>query len=194
MLIFTTANVFAGVDGIVVSNEFPSNKLMQENHVYKDSASFENTGVYEGTVYAIAEYADLQLNCRPGYYLPLESESCIKCPENSWCPGGEYTYSTDIPQGINACPSEHPFAPEGMWLASQCGRKLHIGDDVMYMHQMPANPTEHRFFTRVNDTVYSANTTPADIPMNNKTERKFKVMYDNNVYSVYDDSIETNEE
>ena len=194
MIIFATANVFAGVDSVVVSNEFPSDKLMLENHIYKNAAVFENLGVYSGTVYAIAQYEYAVYNCKRGYYLPLESESCIKCPENSWCPGGEYTYSTDTTQGINACPPEHPFAPAGMWLASQCGHKLHIGDDIMYMHQMPANPSEHRLYVRVDDTVYSANTTPADIQMNNQTERRFKVTYENNVYSVYDDSIETDEE
>ena len=68
MLIFATANVFAGVGGVVVSNEFPSDKLMLENHVYKNAAVFENLGVYSGTVYAIAVYKDAPTECNPGYY------------------------------------------------------------------------------------------------------------------------------
>lgn len=61
-------------------------------------------------------------------------------------------------QGITKCPSAHPFAPAGMWMTGQCGRKLHIGNDIIYLHQSPANPTTHRLYVRFNKVIYSANT------------------------------------
>ena len=55
-MILCTANAFADVDSMSVSNEFPSDKLMLENTIYKNSAVFENLGVYEGEIIATAIY------------------------------------------------------------------------------------------------------------------------------------------
>ena len=191
MLILLSANAFADNPDPVVVNDFPANKIMQANYIYKKAAVFENLGTYNGIVYAIEVYEDTVYNCRPGYYLPHESESCVLCPKNSYCVGGEYTYSEEIDQGITYCP-EGLSSPAGMWEAAQCGYKLHIGDDVIYSRSVKKTNPSLSLDTN-NDGVadYFINTaTPANLPMNNKTERKLKIKYNDNVYSVYDDSVE----
>ena len=106
-------------------------------------------------------------NCSAGYYLPANIDECTICPSDHYCPGGDLTFNETAPQGITPCPEAHPYAPQGMWLASQCGRKLHISDetyhDILYMHQSPANPTLHRLFVRVGETNYSANAVLRDM-------------------------------
>ncbi len=106
-------------------------------------------------------------NCNQGYYLPANIDECTICPADHYCPGGNLTFNETAPQGITPCPSAHPYAPQGMWLQSQCGRKLHISDetyhDILYMHQQPANPTIHRLFVRVGETNYSANAVLRDM-------------------------------
>ncbi len=134
-------------------------------------------------------------NCSAGYYLPANIDECRKCLNDHYCPGGNLTFNEITPQGLNPCPSAHPFAPAGMWLASQCGRKLHVGDDILYMHQSPAHPTEHRLYIRVNNTVYSANAIARD--MNSNTFPKmssgmsngFHITIDNVEYLICDDSV-----
>ena len=103
--------------------------------------------------------------CSAGYYLPAGIDRCVKCLNDSYCPGGTYTFNETTTQGITACPSAHPYAPQGMWLASQCGRKLHIGEEVLYMHQSPANPTLHSLnvLYSLNNTQYSANAVLRDM-------------------------------
>ena len=139
-----------------------------------------------------AIYEPNQYTCSPGYYLPTNVDECTKCSADNYCSGGTYTFNETTDQGITPCPSEHPFAPAGMWTATQCGRILHIGDNIIYLHQSPAHPTEHRLYVNVNGNIYSANMTLLDTPMNILTEQKLKVSFENNVYSVFDDSMETN--
>lgn len=114
-----------------------------------------------------ATYEPNQHTCTQGYYLPMGVDACRICLNDHYCPGGTYTFNETTDQGINNCPSAHPYAPQGMWLASQCGRKLHISDetyhDILYMHQSPANPTLHRLFVRVGETNYSANAVLRDM-------------------------------
>lgn len=134
-------------------------------------------------------------NCNPGYYLPATTDECTKCLNDHYCPGGTYNFDETTAQGINQCPSEHPFAPVGMWLQSQCGRKLHLGGNVIYMHQSPANPTNHRLFVRMNNYVYSANTTEKqpntpDKKMSNGMSQSLHVSLDGVEYLVHDDSVE----
>ena len=138
-------------------------------------------------------YEPNEHNCAPGYYLPAGFDACTICPQNNYCLGGTYTFNETINQGITSCSSEHPFAPIGMWLESQCGRKLHIGNDVIYMHQIPANPTEHRLFIQVGNDVYSANVVPAENnpkQMSAGVGRSLHVMINGADYVVHDDSVE----
>ncbi|MBR3510537.1 MAG: hypothetical protein IKN73_00550 [Alphaproteobacteria bacterium] len=142
-----------------------------------------------------ANFKIAQRNCDPGYYLPANSVSCTICSADHYCPGGQLTFNETAPQGIIECPSAHPFAPVGMWLESQCGRKLHVGNDVIYMHQQPAHPTTHRLFIQYGNTVYSANAKPKefgidDIKMSFGAENSLHVILDGIEYLVYDDSLE----
>ena len=95
--------------------------------------------------------------CLPGYYLPANTDECQICTQNNYCGGGTYSFNESTAQGITPCSNAHPHAPIGMWQESQCGRKLHIGPDVLYMHRTPANPTKRQLFVRIGDTNYSAN-------------------------------------
>ncbi len=130
--------------------------------------------------------------CLPGYYLPANVDGCTICPNDNYCVGGTYTFNETVDQGIMPCPVEHPFAPAGMWLSSQCGRKLHIGDDVIYMHQTPANPSEHRLFIKIVNDIYSANMSAKANgvqPMSINANRSLNVMFNGIEYFVHDDSI-----
>ncbi len=153
------------------------------------NACSENMTVFEAIFYPT------QYTCSAGYYLPANVDECRKCLNDHYCPGGNLTFNETTPQGITACPSEHPFAPAGMWAATQCGRILHIGNEIIYLHQSPANPTEHRLYVRVNDTVYSVNLTqkqddPDDIKMSAGANRSLHIMFNDIEYLAHDDSVE----
>ena len=153
----------------------------------------EQCGYVENDI--IAMFIPHVHTCTPGYYLPANVDVCTICPQNSYCSGGTYTFDENIDQGIVACPSAHPYAPVGMWLSNQCGRKLHIGNDVMYVHQSSSNPTEHRLFMRVGENVYSANMVVRDMDtdsfpkMSVGASKGLHVMLNNVEYLVCDDSV-----
>ena len=153
------------------------------------------TQAVNNTAYITPVFTPNVHNCNPGYYLPANIDECRKCLNDHYCPGGQLTFNETTPQGIIECPENHPFAPAGMWLESQCGRKLHIGDDVLYMHQSPAHPTTHRLFIGNTNGIYSANTIQRD--MNSNTfpkmsagaQKGLHVMIGNVEYLVCDDSV-----
>lgn len=132
--------------------------------------------------------------CAIGEYLPANIDGCRPCLPDSYCGGGTYSFSKKIDQGLIPCPDQHPFAPTGMWLESQCGRKLHIGDNVLYVHQSPANPTERRLYVRYGDTKYSANLYQISDgeniqKMSVDATRSLRIKINDIDYVVYDDSI-----
>ena len=131
--------------------------------------------------------------CAHGEYLPANVDGCTPCLNDNYCPGGTYVFNETVTQGIAPCPDAHPFAPGGMWLESQCGRKLHVADDVLYLHQSPADVNEHRLHVRFGDVIYSANATPVNNTtnpkMSEKAERSLHVMIDGVEYIVHDDSV-----
>ncbi len=148
---------------------------------------------FPGDLFAL--YEPNQHTCAQGYYLPANTDECTKCLNDNYCAGGTYTFNKTTAQGITQCPSAHPFAPAGIWLLSQCGRKLHVGDEIMYLHQQPANPTEHRLYVRVNDTVYSVNLTQKqngtdDIKMSAGANRSLHIMFNDIEYLAHDDSTD----
>ncbi len=130
--------------------------------------------------------------CLPGYYLPANTDGCVECPENNYCVGGIYTFNETETQGIAPCPESHPYAPVGMWAESQCGRKLYVDGEYLYLHKSPAAPTEHRLYVRVNDNVYSANMTTVPTVINRDSARFLKVMYNSTEYYVCDDTTYKN--
>ena len=132
-------------------------------------------------------------DCATGFYMPANTDGCVECPENNYCVGGTYTFNETITQGIIPCPESNPYAPAGMWLESQCGRKMYIADDVLYLHQSPAAPTEHRLYARIANNVYSANATPVsanqELKMSAGAQHALHVKIDGTEYLVHDDSV-----
>ena len=140
-----------------------------------------------------AIYEPNKHNCATGFYMPANMDGCVQCPENNYCAGGTYTFNKTVTQGITPCPESHPYAPVGMWTKLQCGRKLYIGGEYLYLHQSPATPAEHRLYARIGDDIYSANATPVserpDLKMSANTQRALHVKIDGIEYLIHDDSV-----
>ena len=132
-------------------------------------------------------------DCATGFYMPANTDGCVQCPENNYCAGGTYTFNETETQGILPCPENHPYAPVGMWLESQCGRKMYVGGEYLYLHQSPAVPAEHRLYARIETGVYSANATPVsekpDLKMSANAQRALHVKIDGIEYLIHDDSV-----
>ncbi len=140
-----------------------------------------------------AIYEPNKHDCATGFYMPANTDGCVQCPENNYCTGGTYTFSETETQGIAPCPESDPYAPIGMWAESQCGRKLYIDGEYLYLHQSPAVPAEHRLYARIETGVYSANATPIidnpDLKMSANAQRALHVKIDGVEYLIHDDSV-----
>lgn len=157
--------------------------------VVPNACVFDNIGVYSDSFVMVPVYEDTIYTCAYGYYLPKASETCAGCPENSYCPGGEYTYSETDDTGLNKCP-DGTFAPAGMWQVEQCGRVLHVGDGVVYLRTVKKTvPALNVDMNGDGIPDFFANMTTFDVPMNRGTTRKFKISLGDKIYSVHDDTI-----
>ena len=144
------------------------------------------------------------LSCNNGYYLPANSNTCAKCPVNSYCPSGTYSFDETNNQGITSCPSGL-FAPAGMWESAQCGHILHIGEKYVYLRStkqtIPSLNVDVNF-DGVPDFFGNMSTTP--VPMdadfgNLQDNNKLKVNMpsglngiQSGVYYIYDDTVSVN--
>lgn len=141
----------------------------------------------------LAIYKPNKHDCATGFYMPANTDGCKPCLIDNYCVGGTYTFSETETQGIAPCPESDPYAPAGMWDESQCGRKLYIGDDFLYMHKSPAAPAEHRLYVKFGDNVYSANATPVsknqELKMSANAQRALHVKIDGIEYLIHDDSV-----
>ena len=72
------------------AENFPNDGYMLENKTYDNAATYENMGVYEDYVDAIAEYDD--------------------CPANSYCDSS----------GQHSCPSGYPYSAVGAGASTEC--------------------------------------------------------------------------
>lgn len=124
--------------------------------------------------------------CAAGEYLPAHGYECAECPENNYCTGGTYTYSENTAYGATQCPNSW-YAPRGMSSADQCGRILHIGDNVVYLRNV--KKTSPSLNVRVDGYTFYGNMTTADVPMNANTTAHMKVQFNNETYSIYDDTV-----
>ncbi|MBR2342198.1 MAG: hypothetical protein IKA73_01920 [Alphaproteobacteria bacterium] len=106
----------------VVNNPFPSDGYMQESQTYTNAATYDNMGVYEGTVTASAEYTDDKYNIPAGSYLLAGAEgTATQCPVGSYCTGlTDVTYNADAAQGIESCPAGYPNSAAGASASTQC--------------------------------------------------------------------------
>lgn len=188
-------------EAICIPGTYAFNENKSQGVIFNDAIGQDKTkgcvsnilGVHND-VFLEAVFAPRQIICPLGYYLLANNVECTRCPNDSYCVGGTYSFSKTVDQGLTPCPDQHPFAPTGMWLESQCGRKLHIGDNVLYVHQSPANPTEHRLYVRYGDTKYSANLYQISYgeniqKMSVDATRSLRIKINDIEYVVYDDSI-----
>lgn len=136
---------------------------------------------------------DENLVCSKGEYLPAHRYQCETCPENNYCVGGTYPYSETNTSGATQCPNGL-YAPAGMWESAQCGRILHIGDNVVYLRATKkTSPAIHIDIDNDGIADYFGNMTTLDVPMTRGTTRKLKLRYGGITYSVYDDSVDFGE-
>ncbi len=178
LLVFISTNAFADV-GVVVSNEFPSDKLMLENHIYKNAAVFEILGVYSGTVYAKARYRDIPSFCDAGYYFSENTTECVICDENHYCVGGENAVMEHCPDGL--------VSPRGTISAGECGKKFHVGEDIMYITAEKTTTPALAF--KFDNKIYYAKMTPVSDgkkTMNANTTKSFHVLHNGKEYTVHD--------
>lgn len=170
----------------VAANAFADGGLMNDLTL-ENSCNVSYLGAYGGNVIMVPQFELATFVCSPGYYLPKNSETCTLCENDNYCVGGAYTFDTVKDQGESSCPQQL-FSPSGMSSADQCGHKLHIGDDVVYLRAV--KKTTPSLNVQYGADIFYGNMTVADIPMNNQTERKLKIGSGSTIYSVYDDSIE----
>ena len=142
--------------------------------------------------FMIAE-TEFGITCGPGFYLAANSTECEVCSLNSYCVGGTYQFNESVAQGIISCPNNW-YSPAGMSSIDQCGRILHIGDNVVYLRSVKKT-TPSLNIDIDNDGIadFFGNMTTNDVVMNSGTERKLKLQYGGQTYSVYDDSVDVGE-
>ena len=136
-----------------------------------------------------AVYVRNQHTCAAGQYMPANYDGCQTCPENNYCPGGTYTFNETDASGATPCPAG-TVAPPGMSSVEQCGRKLHLGPDTLYLRsQRRTNPSLN--FDTDGDGVadFFANVTTADTIMSATATQKFKIKVGETIYSICDDTV-----
>jgi len=133
------------------------------------------------------------ITCERGYYLPMNSNECSICPANSYCAGDDYVFDDTSNQGIEQCPNNW-LSPAGMWSSDQCGRALHIGNNVVYLRNVKkTTPSLNIDIDQDGTPDFFGNMTTQDVSMHTGTDRKLKLRYNNTTYSVYDDTVAVDE-
>ena len=127
------------------------------------------------------------MSCDAGEYFAAHDYKCSICPENNYCSGGTYPYSETITSGATQCPN-NLYSPIGSSSIDQCGRILHIGEDMLYLRSV--KQTTPSLNVKIGNDIFYGNMTINDVPMNTNTERKLKLRFNDITYSVYDDTVE----
>ena len=127
-----------------------------------------------------------EVACPVGTYLPGNANSCAACLADSYCVGGVYPLGAADDAGMVACESGL-FAPAGARSVNDCGRLLHVGNDVLHLHT--DKRTEHSLVVRVDDVKYYADTTPVSEgvkTINPNTTQTLKIRIDGVEYYVHE--------
>lgn len=128
-------------------------------------------------------------DCGAGYYLPADGIECAPCDVGHYCVGGTYAYNESMAQGISACP-DGLFSPMGMWDVSQCGRKLHVGDDVVYLHSVKkTTPSLNVDMNGDGVADFWGNMSKIPTNMSRNSTHKLKVLYNGVIMYVHDDTV-----
>ena len=150
--------------------------------------------VTSGTLKFKARWTPSTYTCAAGHYLPMGKTNCTdadtKCLENHYCTGGTYTYNTESDQGIDMCPN-NTKAPEGSRYSTDCGYILHVGDDIVYLHESNAKTEKPRLAVKVGTKTYYANMSNAseEKPMTNGSDNKLHIKINDTDYTVHDNSV-----
>ena len=175
------------VVSVCATRAFADDVILPPNSVINNSCVESNTGVYTGGFQMVPVYVDTVYNCPAGKYLLHNTELCVTCPENAYCPGGDYKFDAELDVGIMSC-ADGLVAPAGMWEIAQCGHVVHIGDSVVYLRSTQKTTPSVGFL--FDDGVFYANTTSSEVSMNSGTVRQLKIKDANdNTYSVHDDTV-----
>ena len=136
-----------------------------------------------------ANFIPNQYACNAGHYLSSNAITCSVCTADNYCPGGTYTFNETVVQGIVQCPNSW-YSPAGMSSVDQCGRILHIGDNVVYLRATKkTSPALHIDIDNDGVADFFGNMTTSDVVMNANTDKKLKLQYGGQTYSVYDDTV-----
>jgi len=157
--------------------------LLLPNTVIPNGCVFQNLGTYNSEVTMTPIYEDVAPSCNPGYYLPENSTECVLCEANHYCAGGENAVMQPCGEGF--------VSPTGIAEAGDCGKILHIGEDVVYLtqtqHSVPA------FAAQIGGKTYYAKTKPVVnnefVPVTNGSHRSLKMWYNNAEYAIYDITV-----
>ena len=121
MLVFGVIPAFAEPTPESTFPNAANDEYMQENRRYINAATHDNMGVYEGTVFANAQYEDTQYTIDPGYYLPGSSETQTQCNQDGYfCPGNMTVYYSANSQGLSQCPDGFEHSDAGASSDTQC--------------------------------------------------------------------------
>lgn len=147
-------------------------------------------GLQGGSVVLVPEFVPAQYTCDAGYYLPADAIACVICPENSYCPGGTYTFNESSEDGRTGCPNSW-LSPAGMSTVAQCGRLLHIGDDYqLYLHSQ--RQTTPALNVDINGTTFYGSMSTTSVPMHAGTDKQLVIPVNETDYYVYDDTVSMN--
>ena len=84
--------------------------------------------------------------CQPGTYYTGNGTSCLTCPENNYCPGGEFATDTGTPAGIVSCATldkgDYKYSANGASAATQCYRSCEAYD-ITNGTAIPINDNEY---------------------------------------------------
>ena len=143
----------------------------------------------DGRARFLATWKINSYDCSGGYYLPADGIECVVCPNNNYCPGGKYEYSETVAQGIMECPN-NMFSPVGVFEVGACGRKLRIGDEILYFRsQKKTTPSLNFDINHDGIPDFFGNATLQRTTINSSSQRYLHV----GEYYIYDDSIRLEE-
>lgn len=182
---------------LLVCSMFATNAFADGAAIAPDASTancFGNSigNITSGTVQYIARWRRNVISCGAGQYVPKESETAQPCPANSFCVGPDapntgFEYSETMDQGIESCP-DNMKSPTGSKKIGDCGRILHIGDGIMYLHQ--ERPTEGPVLVvQIGTKKYYANLSNANNVMTLDSDKKLHIKYNGTDYTAFDNSV-----
>ena len=173
-------NGFTCSGGIFQFNSFLFQGLYIDKYI---STTMNNVCAanFPSNIYAF--YTPNVHECSRGYYMPANTDGCVACPENNYCPGGTYTFNETTPQGLTACP-DCMFAPVGSWECYE--HLLHVDNSIVYLKSHKV--TEPSLHVKYEDRVYYANMTTVPTVMNRDSTHFLKIKYNSIEYYVCDDT------